>query len=161
MGDYRKSRVSILTRVDVIRPKSVFLVTKLRQLSSLRSKHFHRVRAKGFPYVRRSFPLFGLMYQSIPSAIIPPPRGNPRAFDPCSAPYSGAFDANRSPTHRAIDRSKKCWSSVAYKKDFLLHVTSHNSSWFSTKFMLIYAISSILKYSEIRHYRRFGIFRRT
>ena len=72
MGDYRKSRVSILTRFDVIRSKSVFLVTKLRQLSSLRSKHFHRVRAKGFPYVRRSFPLFGLMYQSIPSAIIPP-----------------------------------------------------------------------------------------
>ena len=32
-----------------------------------------------------------------------PPPGNPRAFDPCSAPHSGAFDANRNPTHRAFD----------------------------------------------------------
>ena len=53
-----------------------------------------------------------IMYQSIPSAIIPPP-GNPRAFDPCSAPHSGAFDANTNPTHRAFDPSKKCWSAVA------------------------------------------------
>ena len=35
-----------------------------------------------------------VMYQSIPSVIISLP-GNPRAFDPCSAPHSGAFDANR------------------------------------------------------------------
>ena len=97
-----------------------------------------------------------LMYQSIPSAITPPPPGNPRAFEPCSAPHSGAFDANRSPTHRAFDPSKKCWSSVAREKDFVLHVTSHNSSWFSTKFMLIYVISSALQYSEICHYRKFG-----
>ena len=74
-----------------------------------------------------------------------PPPGNPRAFDPCSAPHSGAFDANRSPSHRAFDPSKKCWSSVAHKKDFVLHVTSHNSSWFSTTYMLIYMISSVLK----------------
>ena len=105
-----------------------------------------------------------LMYQSIPSGIIPPPPppGNPRAFDPCSAPHSGAFDANRSPTHRAFDPSKKCWSSDARKKDFVLHVTSHNSSWFSTTYMLIYAISSVLKkFGNNCHYRRFGIFRRT
>ena len=77
------------------------------------------------------------MYQSIPSTIItppPPPPGSPRAYDPCSAPHSGAFDSNRSPTHRAFDPSKKCWSSVARKKDFVLHVTSHNSSWFSTTY---------------------------
>ena len=42
-----------------------------------------------------------------------PPPGNPREFDPCSAPHSGAFDANRNPTHRAFDPSKKCWSAVA------------------------------------------------
>ena len=91
-----------------------------------------------------------------------PPPGNPQAFDPCSAPHSGAFDANRSPTHRAFDPSKKCWSSVARKKDFVLHVTSHNSSWFSTTYMLIYAIFSVLKkFGNNYHYRRFGIFRRT
>ena len=84
------------------------------------------------------------MYQSIPNAIISPP-GNPRAFDPCSAPHSVAFDANKNPTHRAFDPSKKCWSSVARKKDFVLHDTSHNSSWFSTTYKLIYVISSVLK----------------
>ena len=87
--------------------------------------------------------------------------GNPRAFDPCSAPHSGAFDANRSPNHWAFDPSKKCRSSVAREKDFVLHVTSHNFSWFSTKFMLIYVISSVLQYSKICHYRKLRIFRRT
>ena len=50
------------------------------------------------------------MYQIIPSAIIPP-----GAFDSCSAPPSEVFDANRNPTHRAFDPSKKCWSSVRRK----------------------------------------------
>ena len=35
-----------------------------------------------------------IMYRSIPSAIIPLPD-NPRAFDPCSAPHSEAFDAKK------------------------------------------------------------------
>ena len=106
--------------------------------------------------------IFNGSYVSVNSKRDHPPPGNPRAFDPCSAPHSGAFDANRSPTHRAFDPSKKCWSSVARKKDFVLHVTSHNSSWFSTTYMLIYAISSVLKrFGNNCHYGRFGIFRRT
>ena len=74
-----------------------------------------------------------------------PPQGNPQALDPCSAPHSGTFDANRSPTHRAFNPSKKCWSSVAREKDVVLYVTSHNFSWFSTTYMLIYVISNVLK----------------
>ena len=85
----------------------------------------------------------------------PPPPGNPRAFDFCSAPHSGAFDANRSPTHRAFDPSKKCWPSSRVKR--ILYsmsqvITPRGFRWL--------AISSVLLYVEICHYRKYGIFRK-
>ena len=74
----------------------------------------------------------------------PPPRATPGHLSPVQLHIVGHLTRIGSPTHRAFDPSKKCWSSVAREKDFVLHVTSHNSSWFSTKFMLIHLIQKRL-----------------